>query len=115
MAGKLGPFHPLPARTLRPVARNKPRRKQPFPHLLGSKWTSVQPVLGWRHFQVTARQQGEGGLVFAELRAVCDPQVCLWVNAATLKNRDLWQPGWTPLEDGIPCGRQDPLLDRAGG
>jgi len=49
--------------------------------------------------------------VFAELRAVCDPQVRLWVNAATLKNRDLWQPGWAPLEDGIPCGRQDPLLD----
>jgi tryptophan-rich hypothetical protein len=40
--------------------------------------------------------------VFAELRAVCDPQVRLWVNAATLKNRDLWQPGWAPLEDGIP-------------
>jgi tryptophan-rich hypothetical protein len=106
MAGKLGPFHPLPARTLRLVARNKPRRKQPFPHLLGSKWTSAQPVMGWRHFQVTARQQGEGGLVFAELRAVCDPQVRLWVNAATLKNRALWQAGW------IPCGLQDAAADR---
>ncbi|MFT0814202.1 TIGR02450 family Trp-rich protein [Synechococcus sp. OH20] len=97
------------------MARSKPRQKQRFPHLLGSKWTSVQPVMGWRHFQVTARQEGQGGLVFAELRAVCDPQVRLWVNAATLKNRDLWQPGWTPLEDGIPCGSGGSSLSRDSG
>ncbi|MEN9224821.1 MAG: TIGR02450 family Trp-rich protein [Thermostichus sp. HHBFW_bins_43] len=92
------------------MARSKPRHKQRFPHLLGSKWTSVRPVMGWRHFQVKERQQGGGGLVFAELRAVCDPQVRIWVNASTLKNRALWQAGWTPLtplEDGIPCGPKD--------
>ncbi len=63
--------------------------------------------MGWRHFQVKERQQGKEGLVFAELRAVCDPQVRIWVNASTLKNRALWQAGWTPLEDGIPCGPED--------
>ncbi|MEN9201770.1 MAG: TIGR02450 family Trp-rich protein [Thermostichus sp. DG_1_6_bins_120] len=82
------------------MARPKSRRKQRFPHLLGSKWTSVHPILGWRHFQVKERQQGKGGLVFAELVAVCDPQVRLWVNAAVLKNRELWQAGWVA---GIPC------------
>ncbi|MFQ3614806.1 MAG: TIGR02450 family Trp-rich protein [Cyanobacteriota bacterium] len=90
------------------MARQKSRHKQRFPHLLGSKWTSVRPVLGWRHFQVKARQQGDGGLVFAELEAVCDPQVRIWVNASALKNRQLWQAGWTPLQDGIPCGPEYP-------
>ncbi len=71
--------------------------------------------MGWRHFQVKERQQGEGGLVFAELRAVCDPQVRIWVNASTLKNRALWQAGWTPLEDGIPCGSEDNDTSRVGG
>ncbi len=70
--------------------------KQRFPHLLGSKWTARQTTEGWRHFQVLNRKQ-EGAWIFAELVAACDPAVRLWVNAKQLKNRQLWQAGWQPL------------------
>ncbi|MEL6136021.1 MAG: TIGR02450 family Trp-rich protein [Cyanobacteria bacterium J06626_23] len=71
-------------------------KKQKFPHLVGSKWTSKQKVSGWRHFQVTNRKN-EGGWVFAELVAACDPSVRFWLNAKLLKNRQLWTAGWQPL------------------
>ncbi len=73
-------------------------KKQKFPHLLHSKWTATQRVLGWRHFQVINRKQ-EGSLVFAEMVAACDPRVRLWVNARTLKNRGLWLAGWQSLQE----------------
>ncbi|GAB4217971.1 MAG: TIGR02450 family Trp-rich protein [Synechococcales cyanobacterium] len=73
-------------------------KKRKFPHLLGSKWTASQAVMGWRHFIVCNRQDRKG-LVFAELQSVCHSDTRLWVNAHMLKNRDLWQPGWQALEE----------------
>ncbi|MCM1982681.1 TIGR02450 family Trp-rich protein [Lyngbya confervoides] len=67
-----------------------------FPHLVGSKWTAKQRTFGWRHFQVVNRKQ-QGKLVFAELVAACDDSVRFWVNASSLKDRQLWQAGWQPL------------------
>ncbi|AZB72944.1 TIGR02450 family Trp-rich protein [Synechococcus elongatus] len=72
-------------------------RKQRFPFLVGSQWTAQQKTLGWRHFRVVTRKN-QGKLVFAELVAACDEQVRLWVNAESLRDRDLWQPGWQPLQ-----------------
>lgn len=72
-------------------------RKQRFPFLVGSQWTAQQATLGWRHFRVVTRKN-QGKLVFAELVAACDEQVRLWVNAESLRDRDLWQPGWQPLQ-----------------
>ena len=74
------------------------QRKQKFPHLLGSKWTAQQKTWGWRHFQVINRKN-EDKLVFAEMEASCDPNVRFWINAKALKNRCMWQPGWTPLKE----------------
>lgn len=73
-------------------------RKQKFPYLIGSKWTSQHPTWGWRHFQVISRKN-EGQLVFAELVATCDPNVRFWLNARLLKERHLWQPGWQALQE----------------
>ncbi|NJK64551.1 MAG: TIGR02450 family Trp-rich protein [Synechococcaceae cyanobacterium SM2_3_1] len=78
--------------------KRKPRSTR-YPHLLGSRWTSVEPQWGWRHFQVRQRQDQKRGLVFAELEAVCDPQVRFWLNADLLQERTLWQPGWQPLQE----------------
>ncbi|WP_416666753.1 TIGR02450 family Trp-rich protein [Egbenema bharatensis] len=85
---------------------SKPR-KQKFPHLIGSKWTAQQPVLGWRHFQVVSRKN-QGQWVFAELVAACDPAVRFWVNAQQLKKRSLWLAGWQSLQEREvnPSGRQ---------
>ncbi len=82
-------------------------KKQKFPHLVGSKWTAQDKILGWRHFQVVNRKN-QGALVFAEIVAACDPQVRLWVNAGMLKNRSLWQAGWQPLS------ARDPHRDLTG-
>lgn len=73
-------------------------KKQKFPHLVGSKWTAQEKVMGWRHFQVTNRKN-QGPLVFAELVAACDPGVRLWINARSLKNRSLWWAGWQSLQE----------------
>lgn len=69
-----------------------------YPHLLGSKWTALEKTFGWRHFEVVNRKN-EGKLVFAELVSSCDPSVRFWINASSLKDRQLWQAGWTPLSE----------------
>jgi tryptophan-rich hypothetical protein len=71
-------------------------KKQKFPYLVGSKWTSTQETFGWRHFIVTNRKN-EQNLVFAELKATCDESVRFWLNAKALRDRNLWQPGWIAL------------------
>lgn len=73
-------------------------KKQKFPYLVGSKWTSTQKTWGWRHFQVVNRKN-EGKFVFAEMVASCDPNVRFWINAKTLKNPEQWQAGWQTLQE----------------
>jgi tryptophan-rich hypothetical protein len=73
-------------------------KKQKFPHLVGSKWTSKQKTWGWRHFQVVNRKN-EGKWVFAEMVASCDSEVRFWLNSKQLKDRSLWQAGWQSLEE----------------
>jgi tryptophan-rich hypothetical protein len=73
-------------------------RKQRFPHLVGSKWTACDRTFGWQHFRVINRKQ-EGKILFAELVAACDPTVRFWLNAAILKDRRTWQPGWQSLAE----------------
>lgn len=100
----------------------KPRRLK-YPHLLGSKWTAVETVMGWRHFQVRNRQDRRGGVVFAELQSVCDPTVRFWINARGLKNQQLWRcdksplarSGWLSLEESDPCLLSDPEEGRGKG
>lgn len=75
-------------------------KKLKFPHLVGSKWTAQADTLGWRHFVVTNRKN-EGEMVFAELKAACDHSVRFWLNAALLKRRELWLPGWQCLDERL--------------
>lgn len=74
------------------------KKKQKFPHLVGSKWTARERILGWRHFQVVNRKN-QGQAVFAEIVAACDEGARLWINAKALRNPDLWQPGWRSLQE----------------
>ena len=73
-------------------------KKQKFPYLVGSKWTSQQQMFGWRHFQVVNRKN-QDKWVFAEMVAACDPDVRFWINANLLKNRTQWQAGWQSLQE----------------
>ena len=74
------------------------KRKQKFPHLVGSKWTAIQKTWGWRHFQVVNRKN-QGKWVFAEMVASCDPQTRFWLNASQLKDDSLWLAGWKTLQE----------------
>ncbi|MEO0852420.1 MAG: TIGR02450 family Trp-rich protein, partial [Cyanobacteria bacterium J06648_11] len=62
------------------------------------KWTAMQEVMGWRHFQVRDRRDRQG-VTFAELASTCQPDVKVWVNAKTLRNRRLWRAGWLSLDE----------------
>ena len=73
-------------------------KKQKFPYLLGSKWTSQQKIDGWRHFQVI-NSKNQGKWVYAEMVASCDSQVTFWINAKLLQDRSTWQPGWQSLQE----------------
>ncbi len=90
-------------------------KKAKYPHLLGSKWTSMQRTWGWRHFQVVNRKN-EDGFVFAELTASCDRETRFWINAKALRDRDRWRPGWKSLaeqEDLCPDPDWDALATAA--
>jgi tryptophan-rich hypothetical protein len=73
-------------------------KKQKFPYLVGSKWTSQQKMFGWRHFQVVNRKN-QGKWVFAEMVAACDPEARFWINANLLKDRSQWLAGWQFLQE----------------
>lgn len=73
-------------------------KKQKFPYLVGSKWTSQQQMFGWRHFQVVNRKN-QGKWVFAEMVAACDPEARFWLNANLLKDRSQWLAGWQSLQE----------------
>ncbi|MGL5193727.1 MAG: TIGR02450 family Trp-rich protein [Chroococcales cyanobacterium] len=81
-------------------------KKQKFPYLVGSKWTSQQKTWGWRHFQVVNRKN-EGKWVFAEMVSACDPNVRFWINATQFKDRTLWQAGWQSLQEMQSQPEQD--------
>lgn len=86
------------------------QKKQKFPYLVGSRWTAVQKMWGWRHFQVVNRKN-EGKFVFAEMVAACDASVRFWINAKSLKDRSQWQSGWQSLqeqEQSGNCGSDEP-------
>lgn len=72
-------------------------KKQKYPHLVNSKWTSRTKTWGWRHFRV-ANRKNQKSLVFAEMVAACDETIRFWVNARALKDRQLWLPGWQSLQ-----------------
>lgn len=73
-------------------------KRQKYPYLLGSTWTTKQKTDGWKHFEVVNRKS-QGKWVFAELAATCDPTVRFWINAKILKNSALWTAGWISLTD----------------
>jgi tryptophan-rich hypothetical protein len=69
-----------------------------YTHLVGSKFTSVIEVRGWRQFHVIALRKTEDGY-HADLRASCDSSIEIRVPAKSLFDRSSWIPGWLLLSD----------------
>ena len=61
---------------------------------LNSKWTSVEKVHGWRHYQVRNVLKKKKQL---ELFAVCDKKISFNIDIQELKDSKKWIPGWKEI------------------
>ena len=61
---------------------------------LNSKWTSVQMLLGWRHYEVRNVLVNKKQL---ELFAVCDKKIKVTIDFRDIKDKKKWVPGWKEI------------------
>ena len=59
-----------------------------------SKWTSVNKIYGWRHYEVRNVFKKNKQL---ELFSVCDRKVSFIIKVDEIKNRKKWIPGWLEI------------------
>ena len=64
--------------------------------MLKSKWTSMESVNGWRHYEVSEFNSEKN--IF-KLFAVCDKKVSIHVSEYDLKNKQKWITGWKQIID----------------
>ncbi len=61
---------------------------------LHSKWTSVDKINGWRHYEVKnvliKRKQ-------LELFSVCNKNINIIIEIKEIKDKEKWIPGWKEL------------------
>tara|TARA_B100001029_G_C14756555_1_gene283647 strand:- start:197 stop:400 length:204 start_codon:yes stop_codon:yes gene_type:complete len=62
---------------------------------LHSKWTSVEKVNGWRHYEVRNVLKKRKEL---ELFSVCDKSIAFIIKIKEIKNKKKWIPGWKELD-----------------
>lgn len=67
---------------------NHPRHPN---QLDGSKWTSTEARMGFRHFEVESVHTRDGR---ALLRPTLDRTQSLTIEWRELRDRELWLPGW---------------------
>ncbi|MFK7827096.1 MAG: TIGR02450 family Trp-rich protein [Oligoflexales bacterium] len=61
---------------------------------IGSKWTSLVKVKGFRHYRVCGRRKGSKGELEIELMSALDRKVRFWLCLASFKNDSSWKQGW---------------------
>ena len=59
-----------------------------------SKWTSVNKIFGWRHFEVRNIFKK---LKKIELFSVCDKSISIIINIDEIENKEKWLPGWKEI------------------
>ena len=59
-----------------------------------SKWTSVEKINGWRHYEVKNVLKKRKQL---ELFSVCEKNINLIVEIDEIKDRQKWIPGWKEI------------------
>ena len=63
-------------------------------YLKNSKWTSVQKIHNWRHYEVL---NINNKTQHVEMFAVCDKKIKIIVSFEELKNRLKWTKGWLDI------------------
>ncbi len=61
-----------------------------------SKWTSLEKLNGWKHYEVINIDKRNNQI---ELFAVCDKEKRVLVTKDNLKNKNLWKRGWNSSFD----------------
>ena len=61
---------------------------------LHSKWTSVERVCGWRHYEIRNVLKKKRQV---ELFSVCDKSITLIISISEIKDRAKWIPGWKEI------------------
>jgi tryptophan-rich hypothetical protein len=61
---------------------------------LHSKWTSVEKLNGWRHFEVKNVFVKNKEL---EIFSVCDTDILERVKIKEIENKTKWVPGWEKI------------------
>lgn len=71
--------------------------------MVGTKWTSVSAIDGkWRHFLCVGKKGRNAKDGVAVLSSTCGPvqnRIKVEVPVSELKNREVWEGGWTTLKD----------------
>lgn len=71
--------------------------------LVGTKWTSVSAIKGkWRHFLCVEKKGRNTKDGVAILTSTCGPlanRIRVEIPVRELKNREIWEGGWTTLKD----------------
>lgn len=71
--------------------------------LVGTKWTSVSAIDGkWRHFLCVEKKGRNASNGVAILSSTCGPvqnRIRVEVPVKELKNREIWEGGWTTLSE----------------
>ena len=62
--------------------------------LLLSKWTSIEKISGWYHYQVINIMKKDKKV---ELLAICNKKTRIFCLIKDLKNTSSWVPGWKDL------------------
>ena len=61
---------------------------------LNSKWTSVEKLNGWRHYEVKNVFVKNKEL---EIFSVCDKDILVRVKIEDINNKTKWVPGWEEI------------------
>ena len=73
------------------MINNYDKKQNRLSHLQKSKWTSLERLNGWRHYEVLNVFKKSGTV---ELFSACEAENHIFLNKEVLKDKKLWKRGW---------------------
>ena len=75
------------------MINNSDRSSNKLSRLEKSKWTSLEKINGWSHYEVLNIDKKSNKI---ELFAVCEKEKRVTITKEQLKNKQIWRRGWEP-------------------
>ena len=73
------------------MINNYDKKQNRLSHLQKSKWTSLERLNGWKHYEVLNVFKKSGTV---ELFSACEAENHIFLNKEVLKDKKLWKRGW---------------------